>query len=58
MVKDINLHVRLSEEESRALSALAEREGLTVSAWMRRLIHLHAKKEGVYPLKKRKGKEA
>ena len=46
-MKDWNLNIRLSEDEAETLKVLAEREGLTVSAFVRRIIHVHARKEGV-----------
>ena len=46
-MKDQNLNIRLSEDEAETLRVLAEREGLTVSAFVRRIIHVHARKEGV-----------
>ena len=55
-MKDQNLNIRLSEDEAETLKVLAERDGLTVSAFVRRIIHVHARKEGVNLGKKPKAK--
>ena len=44
MKRTTNIFIRVSEEEKQAWTALAAKDGMTVSAWLRRLAYLEVAK--------------